>query len=79
MKWPHMKTGRTKILRFFFLFFGPGFLILETTSQQSVKMRAMLCNFVRTSYSRVFFTIRWAGAFRSLQISSGANTYRDAN
>ena len=59
---------------FFKIFFGPVLLILETSSQQSVKMRAMLCNIVRKSYSRVFFTI----TFRSLQILSGAKTYHNA-
>ena len=73
IKWLHKKSGKME-LRSFFLFFGPVFLILETSSQQSVKMRAMLCNFVW-----IFFTIRSAGAFRRLRILSGANTHQSAN
>ena len=71
--WPQEKTGKRKFCAQF-LIFRSRFFILETSSQQSVKMRAMLCNKVSKSYSRVFFTIRWAGAFRSLRILSGAKT-----
>ena len=48
----------------FFRFFGCGFMISETSSRL-MKMCAMLYRL--KSYSRVFFTIRSAGAFRSLQ------------
>ena len=41
-------------------------------------MRAMLGIIVWKIYSRVFFTIRSAGAFRSLQILNGAKTHHNA-
>ena len=71
---PKLCTPRVILFSFFVLVFS----IFETSSQQSVKMRAMLCDIVWKSYSRVFFTIRSAGAFRNLQILSGAKTYHNA-
>ena len=82
LQWYKVATEENKKKRkfcaVFFSFFGPVFLILETSSQQSVKTRAMLCNQVWKSYSRVLFTMLSAGAFRSLQILSGAKTYHNA-
>ena len=55
------KNGKSALN--FFHFFGPNFWSSGTSRQYSVKRRQMLCN-VWKSYSRVFFTIQSAGAFR---------------
>ena len=72
-KW---ENGKSAVI--FFWIFCLVFWISETSRQYSMKRRRMLCNIAWKSYSRVCFTIRWAGAFRISQILSGANTYRDA-
>ena len=77
IKGTETKTGKTENLRSFFSDFlhGPIIMILETSCQYSVKLRAMLCKIVWKSHSRVFFTIRSAGAFRSLENVTGTKSY----
>ena len=41
MKWPQTENEKTENLNS--VFFGPSFLISETSSQKFVEMRAMLC------------------------------------
>ena len=69
------KLEKRKICAHFFWFFGPVFLISETSSKYSEKRCAMLCNIVWKTYSRVFFTIQPAGAFRSSQKLTGTKSY----
>ena len=70
------ENRKTENLRsIFFWLFDPIFMISETSCQYSVKWHAMLCKIICKSYSRVFSTIRSAGAFRSSQNLTGTKSY----